>query len=83
MKYKIEFFVECSTATKKELRDFLKNLNFDVNDVVTFPNRINITEIKENKKEAKNKCPSYSKHWGCAISPLKRCDLCPDYKVYN
>lgn len=83
MKYKIEFFVECTTATKKELRDFLKYLNFDVNDVVTFPNRIHITEIKENKKETKNKCPNDQGRWGCAISPLKRCDLCSDYKLYK
>ena len=50
MKYKIEFFIECTTATKKELRDFLKYLYFDVNDVVTFPNRIHITERKEKTK---------------------------------
>lgn len=50
MKYKIEFFVECSTATKKELRNFLKDLNFDVDDVVTYPNRIRIIEIKEKNK---------------------------------
>lgn len=50
MKYKIEFFVECTTTTKKELRDFLKDLNFDVNDIVTYPNRIHITEVKEKTK---------------------------------
>lgn len=25
-----------------------------------------------------NKCPSYDKHWGCAISPTKHCSGCPD-----
>lgn len=23
-----------------------------------------------------NKCPSYDKHWGCAISPMKNCSGC-------
>ena len=27
-------------------------------------------------KKRINKCPSYDEHWGCAISPMKRCDGC-------
>ena len=37
----------------------------------------------EDKKETKNKCPNYSEGYGCSTSPLKRCDTCPDYKLYN
>lgn len=29
-------------------------------------------------KKRINKCPSYDEHWGCAISPMKRCDGCPN-----
>lgn len=25
-----------------------------------------------------NKCQSWDEHYGCAISPMKRCDGCPD-----
>lgn len=30
-----------------------------------------------------NKCPNYSEGYGCSTSPLKQCDTCPDYKLYN
>lgn len=49
MKYKIEFEVECADATPKQLRKFLKYLNFDstiVGDIVTYPSKIKITKIK-------------------------------------
>lgn len=25
-----------------------------------------------------NLCPSYDENWGCAVSPIKRCEGCPD-----
>ena len=25
-----------------------------------------------------NRCPSWDEHWGCAISPMKRCSCCPN-----
>ena len=28
-------------------------------------------------KRIDNKCPHYDEHWGCAISPIKKCDTCP------
>lgn len=47
MKYKIEFEVECSDATPKQLKDFFKDLFIDVdNDIVTYPSNIKITKLK-------------------------------------
>ena len=37
----------------------------------------------KDKKETKNKCPNYSEGYGCSISPLKQCDTCHNYKLYN
>ena len=37
----------------------------------------------EVKNETKNKCPNYSEGYGCSTSPLKQCDTCPDYRLYN
>ena len=44
------------------------------------PNHWKLSEVK---KETKNKCPYYSEGYGCETSPLKQCDTCPDYKLYN
>ena len=37
----------------------------------------------EAKNETKNECPNYSEGYGCSTSPLKQCDTCPAYKLYN
>jgi hypothetical protein len=44
------------------------------------PNHLKQSEVKN---ETKNKCPNYSEGYGCSTSPLKQCDTCPDYKLYN
>lgn len=47
MIYKIEFEVDCTTATAKELKKELKYLTFtDVDDIISFPRKIKVTQIK-------------------------------------
>ena len=47
MRYKVEFKLECTTATIKDIKEGLQFLQFpDIDDVVSYPIRLKVKEIK-------------------------------------
>lgn len=69
-------------ATKQGFITFLNKIK-SLKQHCWKPTEEQMQDTKENKKETKNKCPNYHESWGCATSPLKQCNVCPDYKLYN
>lgn len=46
MKYKVEFEIDCSDATEKDIKKGLKYLLFpDIDDIVSFPEKIKVKAL--------------------------------------